>query len=529
MTDKVSFKNPVIVWVEVYYRVLEEKYDSNIKNLIKDEIGMYILKRLLDLMMEDCTGVKHLPLGPPDGYDEYGKIEDLKDCENKKKMIPSVMKRLLFSSSLDIFVNKSLYGCDDYDDSDDSDDSDDGDDSDHSIDTSDWTDDYDDSDDCVSYDDNESNDSIPVSDNNTDGNNDISVNENRNYSDTDSIKFIDNELGNDSDSDDFDSNSNVNNNRKEISELLWKISHGSKYLSECISELEKDNEVVKDDSNDDDKNKNDNITDNGIYTVTVVGTNSTTNNVNDIVDDKECTIDGVSCSANSTDKIHIDINDKNNVVKSSDTKITNIEDFYELPTSYCRSTYATSLLSKENIEEFKKFSNNHIWEHIGGSGYNAWLCKQMGINIYCTDHKGNYFESEYVDDKRYANVHDEISDEEVKKIIANDGAMMYIWPSKKYHNLEKWIKLGGKKIIIVADHNPNHMYVFKKIKELSDKAKKDGKKLDIMADGFMKEIIENAPLICPIFPYENEWKLVKTMEVPQYESVNDYAQFWVRK
>ena len=83
MTDKVPFKNPVRVWVEVYERVLENKYGNDIGNLMNDEIGMYMLRRLLDLLVEDCTGVRKLPLRPPDAYDEYGKM----DLEEKLSII----------------------------------------------------------------------------------------------------------------------------------------------------------------------------------------------------------------------------------------------------------------------------------------------------------------------------------------------------------------------------------------------------------------------------------------------------------
>ena len=356
MSNKVPLKNPVRNWVEFYNKILEEKYNSNVRDLMNDKVGMYILRRLLDLIVEDCSGVRYLPLKPSDEYYKYGELGDLKNYDNNKNMESSLLARMLFFSYLKTFIDENLYN-------------------------------------------------------------------------------------NDSD---------VSYNRKEINELLWKISYNSKY----ISELEKDNKKIID--------------------------------IDSLID--------------------------------------------EYPTAYCRGTYATSLLAKENIEEFQKFSNNFIWEHSSGSGYNAWLCKQMGINIYCTDHKDNYFKNEYIDDKRYANVHDEISDEEVKNIIKNDGAMMYIWPLKKYHDLEKWIKLGGKKIIIVADHNPDHVYIFKKIKELHEKPRASGKKIYEIGDGIIKEIAKNAPLICPKFPYENEWKLVNTMEVPHYnESIQDYSQFWIRK
>ena len=90
---------------------------------------------------------------------------------------------------------------------------------------------------------------------------------------------------------------------------------------------------------------------------------------------------------------------------------------YIYPVAYCRSIYSTSLISKEFIERAKKFSNNYIWEHMCGSGYNAYLFKQLGVNMYCTDYSDNLFEKgQYTDKKRYVEIDEKISEEKVKKV-----------------------------------------------------------------------------------------------------------------
>ena len=198
-------------------------------------------------------------------------------------------------------------------------------------------------------------------------------------------------------------------------------------------------------------------------------------------------------------------------------KIVNIS-----PTAYCRSYYSSSIISKEFGEKIKDFSNNHIWEHMCGSGYNGWVLKQLGINMYFTDYPGNWFEQgQYINDDRYVDINDEISEENVREIADSGGALMYIWPSKTFHDLELWEKVGGKKLILIVDNNPNSMAALL----LMEKLQKDNPKckLDI------HKIFTEVERICPVFPGENGWKCVDDMDIPHIAGVRDFVQLWQKE
>lgn len=201
---------------------------------------------------------------------------------------------------------------------------------------------------------------------------------------------------------------------------------------------------------------------------------------------------------------------------------------YICPTVYCRSIYSTSLISKEFIEKAKKFSNNYIWEHMCGSGYNAYLFKQLGVNMYCTDCSKNWFEKgQYTDKKRYVEIDEKISEEKVRKIIKRGGALMYIWPAGDYPDLELWIRNGGKKVIVIVDNNPDHIAMCDKIVEL----KKNNPKFKCTLED-LKKIRREVQRICPVFPFPDgdEWDYVGDMDIPHMtDDIRDFVQFWVRK
>ena len=86
-----------------------------------------------------------------------------------------------------------------------------------------------------------------------------------------------------------------------------------------------------------------------------------------------------------------------------------------------------------------------------GFCYNCWVLKQFVINMDFTAYPGNWFEKgQYIYDKRYVDIDEEISEEKVRKIADASGALMYIWPAETFPDLELWEKVGGKKIILIV-------------------------------------------------------------------------------
>ena len=173
------------------------------------------------------------------------------------------------------------------------------------------------------------------------------------------------------------------------------------------------------------------------------------------------------------------------------------------PDVFSKMTVSTSLLSDENLNAIKEFSNKFIFEVGGGSGYNSYLLEQLDINVYCTDCPGNMFPYHFVDVECT-----EIDENKVLNIIKNNGAILYIWPIGEYHRLAEWIKLGGTKVIVIGDYR--QLWNMK------------GEKLN--------------NTVCPIFPpiaskdEYLEWYLAKTIEVPhQLPENEDKLYLWELK
>ena len=153
------------------------------------------------------------------------------------------------------------------------------------------------------------------------------------------------------------------------------------------------------------------------------------------------------------------------------------------PQAFARTFYSTSLLSNHNILDIIKFSNSNIYEIGCGSGFNAIMLQQNGARIYCNDCSNNSFHITFFD------VKDSINEGDMKEIIKNDGALLYIWPVKKYHNLDLWHFLGGKKVITIADYRQGW----------DDRGNLQGS------------------LVCPIFD-DKRYELIKTLDVPYFSS-----------
>ena len=142
---------------------------------------------------------------------------------------------------------------------------------------------------------------------------------------------------------------------------------------------------------------------------------------------------------------------------------------------------SSSLLSNENMIDIMEYSNNYIYEVGAGSGYNAFLLKLNGANIYCSDCPENQYPIKFVD------VEDQVNEEKMKEVIENNGAILYSCPVDEYYNIDLWHSLGGKKVITIADYR----------KEKN----RDG--------SYGKN------RLCPLFN-DKRYKLVKTMSVPHF-------------
>lgn len=170
---------------------------------------------------------------------------------------------------------------------------------------------------------------------------------------------------------------------------------------------------------------------------------------------------------------------------------------YLSPCTFARSNVATSLLSIDAILEIKRFSPNvHVVDMGCGSGYNAWLLRQVGMIVTAIDVKSTYFQHTFIDDIYY----------EMPEITSEMacGVLLYIWPMTEsgFPGLEAFLAQGGKRVIVGGDFRPDHCY-----QELP---------------------VHERPPICPIFPPLGDWRKVKTMQMPVYgDDMEDTLQFFV--
>ena len=170
---------------------------------------------------------------------------------------------------------------------------------------------------------------------------------------------------------------------------------------------------------------------------------------------------------------------------------------YMSPCTFARSNVATSLIDIDAILQIKHFSPNlHVIDMGCGSGYNAWLLRQVGLCVTAVDVKSTYFKHTFIGDIQYEMP--EITDKMA------GGVLLYIWPTAKsgFPGLEAFLAKGGKRVIVGGDFRPDHCY-----EELP---------------------VSERPPICPLFPPSGNWHKVKTMQMPVYgDDMEDTLQFFV--
>lgn len=187
------------------------------------------------------------------------------------------------------------------------------------------------------------------------------------------------------------------------------------------------------------------------------------------------------------------------------------DDVRWIPVVWCRIMISTSLMDDIGFHAIKEFSGGNIWEVGAGSGYNARVLELMGVNMYPTDKPSCRFL------QKFTTVYQDpmhVEKARIQEIIKAEGAIMYIWTEREHHNLDIWLRLGGKKVITCGVYKPDHMWI----------------------EAHPERDPKDAPTACPKFPpeqYKHVFKRVKSHKPPPYfpddDSTMDTLEFWILK
>jgi hypothetical protein len=177
-----------------------------------------------------------------------------------------------------------------------------------------------------------------------------------------------------------------------------------------------------------------------------------------------------------------------------------------LPYVWLRANVASSLMDEAGYRLILDFSRGHVWDVGCGSGYHAFVLRELGAEVYATDRERNRFEP------RFHKVHDGLDEAAVAEIAQAGGTALYFWAWGEYHGLECWLRQGGRRVITVGCFEvPDHFWM-----------------LD-----YPDRPAEEAPRLCPPFPpegLETQFRLVATHTPPHYRpddvSVRDVMQLF---
>ena len=150
----------------------------------------------------------------------------------------------------------------------------------------------------------------------------------------------------------------------------------------------------------------------------------------------------------------------------------------------------------DHVLAIKDFAKGEKVVDMGaGTGYNAWLFSQVGIDVCAVDRPQSMFPPSFFKVQ--------MSPPSSTSFV---GTMLYIWPEHTFPWLEEFIQQGGTRVVVAGDHSPDHFY-------------KDA---------------PNPPPICPVFPPEShahlKWDMVYEQKLPvSTDDVKDVLQFFVLK